>query len=105
MRNADSVAHTLSAGPAVSIASLFNTGTINPGQIRFLDAPGQAGSYAFYCKILPFMTGLLVVGGATPSAAALAALDASALTAPSGCGHPAGRRARLPVRLTLTPSL
>jgi plastocyanin len=108
VRNADSIAHTLSAGPAVGIASLFNTGTINPGQIRFLTAPGRAGGYAFYCKIHPFMTGLLVVGGGTPSAAALAALaalDASASVAPSGCGHPPGRRARRPVRLTLTPSL
>jgi plastocyanin len=106
VKNADSVAHTFSAGPATKIASLFNSGSIDPGQVKFLTAPGQAGRYSFYCKIHPFMTGLLVVGDSTPGAAALASLQAAtARMTRSGCGRPLGRLARRPAPANLAPSI
>jgi len=100
VRNDDSVAHTFSAGPAASVASLFGTGDIGPGQVSFVTAPDRVGSYPFYCKIHPFMTGLLLVGGSAPSAAALASLQVSAGTQRSGCGFPPGRLARRPPAVT-----
>ena len=96
VKNEDSVAHTLSAGPAAKFTKLFNTGNIAPGQSAFFVAPKQAGGYSFYCKIHTFMTGMLVVGNSSASAAALSAFRAAirAHRAPA-CGrqHPAARTA------------
>ncbi len=90
VKNEDSVVHTLSAGPAAKFTSAFNTGNIAPGKVVFFVAPKQAGAYPFYCKIHTFMTGMLVVGQSSASAAALSAFRA-ALRA-----HPAPRCGGLP---------
>jgi plastocyanin len=86
--NEDSVAHTLSAGPAAKFASAFNTGNIAPGQAVFITAPTQPGGYPFYCKLHTFMTGMLVVGNSSASAAALSSFRAAVLAhPPSYCGR------------------
>jgi plastocyanin len=58
VHNEDSVAHTLTdkADP-----TLFNTGSVNPGQTKTFKAPDKPGSYPFLCTIHQYMTGTLVV--------------------------------------------
>ena len=88
VKNEDAVAHTLSAGPAAKFTKFFNTGLVQPGQARFIVAPKQPGAYPFFCQVHHFMTGMMVVGNSSASAAALAAFRA-ALRAhpPSYCGR------------------
>ncbi len=90
VKNEDAVTHTLSAGPAGEFTSQFNTGTIAPGRTVFFTAPKQPGGYPFYCKIHTFMTGMLVVGQSSASAAALSAFRAATRAHPAPrCGQPA----------------
>ena len=58
VRNEDSVTHTVTdkADP-----KLFSTGDIAAGQVKTFKAPGQAGSYSYFCMIHQYMTGTLVV--------------------------------------------
>jgi plastocyanin len=58
IRNEDSVTHTLTdkADP-----KLFSTGDIPPGGSKTIKAPGQAGSYPYFCMIHQYMAGTLVV--------------------------------------------
>ena len=88
VKNEDSVAHTLSAGPAAKFTKFFNTGLIQPGQAKFVVAPTATGAYPFFCQVHHFMTGMMVVGHSSASAAALASFRA-ALRAhpPSYCGR------------------
>ncbi len=60
--NQDSVAHTLTAGPAAKDNNQFTTGLVGPGQTKFVTAPKKSGMYPFYCTIHHFMTGMLIVG-------------------------------------------
>lgn len=83
VKNEDSVAHTLSAASATN--GQFNTGTINPGQVKFFTAPAKAGTYSFHCTFHPFMTGTLMVGHVS-AAAALAAIQASTPALSTYCG-------------------
>ena len=93
VKNEDSVAHTLSAGPAPKFAKLFNTGNIAPGQQVSFTAPKQSGAFPFYCKIHTFMTGMLVVGNVSASGAAAA--EAAAFRA-AVSAHPASYCGRRP---------
>ena len=88
VKNEDAVAHTLSAGPADRFTKFFNTGLIQPGQAKFIVAPKQPGAYPFFCQVHHFMTGMMVVGHSSASAAALTSFRA-ALRAhpPSYCGR------------------
>jgi plastocyanin len=87
VKNEDPVTHTISAGPAAKFATAFNTGLVAPGHVAFFVAPKTAGGYPFYCKIHPFMTGMLVVGPASAAAAALASFRAAIRAhPPSYCG-------------------
>lgn len=61
--NEDGVAHTLTAMPGSVPLGNFNTGLIQQGQTRDIDAPAKDGSYKFYCTVHNFMTGVLVVKG------------------------------------------
>ncbi len=91
VKNSDSVTHTLSAGPAAKFASAFSTGDVGPGHVTFFTAPKQPGGYPFFCKIHPFMTGMLVVGQSSASAAALSSFRAAARAHPAVyCGQAAG---------------
>ena len=92
VKNEDSVAHTLSAGPAAKFSNAFNTGLVAPGHVMFFTAPTQAGAYPFYCKVHPFMTGMLVVGKSAAAAAALSSFGAALRAHPAAyCGRrPAG---------------
>lgn len=58
VRNEDSVTHTVTDK---ADATLFGTGDIAAGQAKTFKAPGQAGSYVYFCTIHQFMTGTLVV--------------------------------------------
>jgi plastocyanin len=60
--NEDSVAHTLTAGPAAADNNLFSTGSVSPHQTMIVAAPKAAGMYPFYCMVHHFMTGMLIVG-------------------------------------------
>ena len=101
VRNEDPVTHTLTAGTPASVSSVFNTGSLGPGQAMVIVAPAKAGAYPFFCKIHTFMIGMLMVGHSSGNAAALATFRAAVAALPkSVCGrahaqHPAGRRARL----------
>jgi plastocyanin len=59
--NHDSVAHTLTAMPGSAPLGNFNTGLVQPGQTKDIDAPQKPGSYDYYCQIHNFMTGVIVV--------------------------------------------
>ena len=59
--NHDSVAHTLTAMPGSTPLGNFNTGLVQPGQTKDIDAPQKPGSYDYYCQIHNFMTGVIVV--------------------------------------------
>jgi plastocyanin len=59
--NDDSVAHTLTAMPGSVPLGTFNTGLVQPGQTKDIDAPPKAGSYDYYCQVHNFMTGVIVV--------------------------------------------
>jgi plastocyanin len=95
VKNEDSVAHTLSAGPAAKFAGAFDTGNVGPGQVTFFTAPKQAGGYPFYCKIHTFMIGMLAVGHSPANAAALSSFRAAVRAHPMPyCGgRPAARTA------------
>jgi plastocyanin len=58
VKNEDSVTHTLTDK---TDQSAFNTGPVGPNQTKTFKAPGNAGSYAFFCTIHQYMTGTLVV--------------------------------------------
>ncbi|MDA8290381.1 MAG: cupredoxin domain-containing protein, partial [Actinomycetota bacterium] len=59
--NHDSVTHTFTATPGSRPFGRFDSGDISPGSTVTVRAPRSPGSYAFYCRIHPFMTGALVV--------------------------------------------
>jgi plastocyanin len=103
VKNEDSLAHTLSAGPSAAISGLFNTGTIGAGQAGFFTAPAKAGTYPFFCKFHHFMTGTLVVGNASAAAApARASLTAGIF--PPGSRYAAAMCGRLPRRHSAVPA-
>lgn len=54
--NADTAAHTLTARNGE-----FNTDTVDGEAEGTFTAPGEPGSYDFYCSFHPFMEGTLVV--------------------------------------------
>jgi plastocyanin len=91
VKNEDSPPHTLSAGPAAKFAKDFNTGTINPGKVKFFTAPTKPGAYPFYCMIHTFMTGTLLVGHVS-AAAELAAIAKSLPALHTYCGLPPARQ-------------
>jgi plastocyanin len=102
VKNEDPVTHTLTAGTPAKVSSVFNTGSVGPGQVKFIVAPGKAGTYPFFCKVHHFMIGMMVVGHSGGNAAALASFRAAAAALPTSyCGrahaqHPAARREGLP---------
>jgi plastocyanin len=58
--NNDSVVHTVTSGVPGSLDGKFDSGNLNPGStvcVQFL----AAGSYAYFCNIHTFMTGLVTV--------------------------------------------
>jgi plastocyanin len=61
VKNEDTVAHTLTAMPGTTPLGTFDTGNIAPGATASIVAPKKAGSYAYYCSIHNFMTGVLTV--------------------------------------------
>ena len=74
--------------PAAKFTKFFNTGLIQPGQAKFIVAPKQPGGYPFFCQVHHFMTGMMVVGNSSASAAALAAFRAALRArSPSYCGR------------------
>jgi plastocyanin len=99
VKNEDPFAHTLTAGTPAQVSSAFNTGSVAAGQVTFIVAPSNAGTYPFFCKLHTFMIGMLVVGHSSGNAAALASFRAAVAALPrSYCGrahagHPAGRLA------------
>ena len=56
--NGDGVAHTLTAD-----GGLFDTGSFAGGTNATFTAPGQPGTYTFFCQIHPSMRGTLAVTG------------------------------------------
>jgi len=61
--NKDPTDHTFTAIPRSSPFGHFDTGDIAPNQTKSLVAPLHPGSYAFYCSIHNFMTGVVTVVG------------------------------------------
>jgi plastocyanin len=61
VKNQDPVTHTLTAGTPAKVSSAFDTGSVGPGQAKFIIAPKNAGSYPFFCKVHHFMIGMMVV--------------------------------------------
>ena len=64
--NADTVPHTVTngAGPDdPNSAKIFDTSLIMGGEAGIIETEGvDAGEYAFYCTVHPYMTGTLKVG-------------------------------------------
>jgi plastocyanin len=60
--NEDSVAHSLTAGPAAADNNLFTTGLVGANQTKIIAAPKKSGMYPFYCTVHHFMTGMIIVG-------------------------------------------
>ena len=56
--NEDDATHTVTSSDG-----LFDTGRIDAGGEAELTAPGEPGSYRFFCAIHPSMAGILVVDG------------------------------------------
>ena len=54
--NADGVFHTLTANDGE-----FDTGALDKDGTAAFDAPGEAGTYSFFCSIHPSMMGELIV--------------------------------------------
>ena len=66
VENADTVPHTVTngAGPDdANSAKTFDTSLIMGGEAGIIETEGiDAGEYAFYCTVHPYMTGTLKVG-------------------------------------------
>ena len=59
--NRDSVAHSVTSDATSGSTPVFNSGNIEPGHRAVIVAPRSPGSYAYFCDIHNFMTGVIRV--------------------------------------------